>query len=101
MNQLNGTSFYIDTAHSTDDDDYIKKNALVAWIVVTTTGVNGRVVLGDVGSNGPSKLDLRVPEANKSQLFPFRDNPLVFPNGIKVLTLTNAIVTVNLKQTGS
>lgn len=101
MNQVNGSTFYIDTAHATDDDDYLKKNALVAWVSVTTTAANGRIVLGDSGSNNPTKIDLRVPDANRTVLFHFRKSPMLFPNGIKVLTLANAVATAGITQTGS
>lgn len=101
MNQINGSTFYIDTVHSTDADDYVKKNALVAWVSVTTTGVNGRIVLSDVGANNPVKIELRIPEANKTVLFHFRSSPMLFSNGIKVLTLTNAVATAGITQTGS
>lgn len=101
MNQVNGSTFYIDTAHSTDADDYIKKNLLVVWVSVTTTAANGRIVLGDTGTNNPTKIDLRVPDANKTVLFHYRTSPMMFPNGIKVLTLTNAVATAGVTQTGS
>lgn len=101
MNQVNGSTFYIDSAHTTDADDYAKKNALVAWISVTSTAADGRIVLGDVGTNAPTKIDLRVPDANRSVLFHLRESPMMFPNGIKVLSIANAVATVGLKQTGS
>lgn len=100
-NQQNGSTFYIDTAHSTDTDDLEKKNALVSYVVVTATAANGRIVLGDVGSNGATKVDLRVPVSGQSILFHFRNSPMNFPNGIKVLTLANAVATVGITNTGS
>lgn len=100
-NIQNGSTFYVDTAHSTDADDLAKKNTLVSYIIVTSTAANGRIVLGDVGSNAGSKADLRVPEAGKSVMFHFRVSPMNFPNGIKVLTLVNAVATIGMTNTGS
>lgn len=101
-NQLNGTTFYVDSAHgSTTSDDFVKKQCLVSWIIVTATAANARIVLGDVGDNAPVKLDLRVPTNGVSQLFHFRGLNVLFPNGVKVLTLTNAIATIGLTNSGS
>jgi len=99
-NVLNNNTFYIDTAFSSSSDDLVRKNALVAYILVTATAANGRIVLSDVASSPDLKLDLRVATSGASQEFIFVDNPVVFPNGIRVSVLTNAIATIVLRNPG-
>jgi hypothetical protein len=91
-NVLNGNTWFADTVHSNDADDLVRKQTLVTYIIVTTTGANARIVLGDSSGNTATKLDLRVSESGVSKLFRFDGNPVLFPNGIRVLTLTNAVV---------
>src|SRR5262245_48370533 len=99
-NVLNGNTFYIDTQGSTTEDDLVRKQTLVTYITITSTGANGRVVLSDVGTNPTTKIDLRVAVANTSELFRYAEKPLMFPNGIKVSVLTNAVVTVVIANAG-
>lgn len=99
-NVLNGNSFYVDTAFTNAADDLVRKQALVVYVVVTATAANGRIVLSDVGNNPDLKLDLRVPSANSTQPFVFVDNPVIFPNGIRISTLTNAVATIVLRNPG-
>lgn len=96
-NILNGNTFYIDTAGS---EDLVRKQALVAYIVVTATGANARIVLNDVGTNPVVKLDLRVATAGTTEIFRFEEKPLLFPNGIRVSTLTNAVATLVISNPG-
>lgn len=99
-NVLNGNSFYVDTAFTNSADDLVKKQALVVYIAVTATAANGRIVLGDVAASPDLKIDLRVATSGTTQLFSFVDNPVIFPNGIRVITLTNAVATVVLRNPG-
>ncbi len=99
-NVLNNNTFYIDTAFASSADDLVRKNALVAYIIVTATAASGRIVLSDVGASPDLKLDLRVATSGATQEFSFVDNPVVFPNGIRVSTLSNAIATVVLRNPG-
>lgn len=99
-NIQNGNSFYIDTAHVTDADDLTRKNVLVAYVVVTATAANGRIVLGDAGTDPQTKLDLRVAALGTSQLFRYDAAPIIFPNGIRVMTVSNAVATVVFKNAG-
>ena len=99
-NVQNGNSFYIDTAHVTDGDDLTRKNVLVAYVTVTATAANGRIVLGDAGNDPQTKLDLRVVTSGASQVFRYDQAILIFPNGIRVMTLTNAVATVIFKNAG-
>lgn len=99
-NVLNGNTWYVDTVHSTDADDVVRKQALVAYIIVTATGANGRIVLGDSANNPANKLDLRVPVSGTSQIFRFGERPLMFPNGIRCLLISNAVATIVIQNAG-
>lgn len=101
VNQLNGNTFYIDTAFSSSADDLVRSQTLVAYITVTATGANAILTLSDVGANSTqTKLNLRVAASGTTQLFRFPEYPVLFPNGIRVMTLTNAIATVIIKNPG-
>lgn len=100
-NNLNGNSFYVDSAYSTSADDLVRSQALVAYVLVTATAANGRIVLGDVGANSSQiKLDLRVETSGHSEPFRFAENPILFPNGIRVISITNAVATIIIKNSG-
>ncbi len=100
-NILNGNTFYVDSAFTTSADDLIRSQALVAYVVVTATASGGSLVLGDVGANNTQiKLNFKVDVANHSEIFRFAENPVLFPNGIRVLGLTNAIATIIIKNPG-
>lgn len=88
-NRRNGNSFYIDTQYSASTDDLATPNIRVTQIVVSATAANAILVLSDP-TTGDNKAEFRVATSGDSSRFPFYDNPLVFPNGIRVLTLTNA-----------
>ena len=91
-NTRNSNSWYIDTQYSSATDDLSLNQLQVFAIFVTATAANGQVVLGDPVT-GAKKLDLRVPTANQTQMFTFYETPISFPNGIRVLTLANAVAT--------
>lgn len=68
------------------------KRVFVAGVVVTATAASAIVNIQDsAGTN--SLLNLRVATSGETEVFTF-SAPLVFPNGIKVSTLTNAIASV-------
>lgn len=99
-NVLNGNTFKVDTAHTTDSDDLIRKQALVVYIVVRATGANGRIVLSDVGTNPDQKIDLSIPVSGVTEIYPFEACPLIFPNGVRVAVLSNAVATIVLRNPG-
>lgn len=100
-NLLNGNTFYIDTAFASTVDDLVRSQALAAYIVVTATAASGRIVLGDVGANSSQiKLDLRVETSGHTEIFRFPENPVLFPNGIRVISLTNAVASIIIKNPG-
>lgn len=99
-NVLNGNTFYIDSVHSSDSDDLVRKQALIAYIAVTATGANGRIVLTDVGAPSDIKLDLRVEVSGHTELFRFDEVPVIFPNGVRVSVLSNAVATLVIRNSG-
>lgn len=99
-NVLNGNSFYVDTAYSTSADDLVRASVLVSYVIVTTTAANGVVLAGDVAGTSPSKLSLKLAANTSSQIFDFSRRPILFPNGIRVTTLTNCVVTFVLSNQG-
>lgn len=99
-NSLNGNTFYIDSQYSSAEDDLVRKQVLVVYVLLTATSSNARIVLADVGPNPTTKLDLRIDANNSSQCFSFETNPILFPNGIRVTTLSNAVATLSVKSPG-
>jgi hypothetical protein len=100
-NKRNANTWYIDTAHATSADDLAGNNLLVVGIFLTATAANGRVVLADAQGTPVTKLDLRVATSGASQYFDLSSAPVNFPNGISVSTLSNALATAIVKNTGS
>jgi len=93
-NVRNANTFYIDTQHISDPDALDEKNIKANYITLTATAANGRIVLADNNSNEILKLDLRVATSGDTAYFDFSDKPILFPNGIRVKTLSNAVATV-------
>lgn len=91
-NVRNANSYYIDTQYSASEELAVK-NIVVTCVVVTATAASGRIVLAD-SDTATTKLDLRVVTSGASQVFDFSESPIVFPNGIRPVTLTNAVATV-------
>ena len=87
-NVNNGNTRFVDTAA-----DITTKASLVYYVIVTATSANAVVVLSNQG-NSEKKADLRVATSGATQTFDFSANPISFPLGIKVTTLTNAVVTL-------
>lgn len=99
-NTLNGNTFYIDTQHSQDSDALDRKQTLVTYITVTATGANGRIVLGDRTAAASAKIDLRILASGESENFFYDMNPILFPNGIQAILVSNAVATVVIKSPG-
>lgn len=85
----NGNTFYLDNTTDVFEIPQLK----VSHIIVTATAANGRAVFADTTTDAV-KADLRVATSGASQTFRFADQPMVFPNGLQLTTLTNAVVTV-------
>jgi hypothetical protein len=97
-NTRNGNTWYVDTQHSASSDSLAVKGIRVLGVVVTATAANGRIVLSDEQGTPPTKLDLRVATSGDSKHFDFCESPVAFPNGIRPVTLTNAVVTVIIEE---
>ena len=86
-NQQTGNLYYIDSTGS------LAKQALRVYsIVVTATSANAVLQLKDASIAG-TLVDLRVAAAGASQSFFYRDQPLLFPNGLEVVAATNCVAT--------
>lgn len=89
-NVRSGNTHYIDSTGTLTAD----KNDKVAYVVLTASSANAVILLTDAGSGTRSKIDLRVATAGTTQVFDFSEVPLVFSNGVRVGTLTNAVATI-------
>ena len=87
-NLLNGNSFFADTQYSVTTDDLVRASVQVTYITVTAVAANTVLKLGDVQAAAQPKIELRVATAGTTQIFDFSRKPILFPNGIRVLTLT-------------
>jgi hypothetical protein len=88
-NRRRGNIHFVDTAETLST----VKNQRVSAILVTATSANAIVVIQDP-SDSADVLELRVPTSGLTETFNFSQNLLVFPNGIKVSTLTNAKIAI-------
>ncbi len=88
-NARNGNTHYVDTTGVIDSTSNLK----VAGILLTATGANAVAVLQDDSSTPVTKMDIRVAASGSTESFDFSAKPIVFPNGLRVSTLTNALLT--------
>ena len=88
-NAFNANTFYIDTTGTLAATDA----HLIHYVIVTATSANAVLVLQDVATS-TNKLNLRVATSGESKQFDFALFPLRFEGGVKVTTLTNALVTL-------
>lgn len=87
-NVVSGNSSYIDSVGT------IKSSSInLVGVLLTATAANAQLVLSDPSGN-TKKMDLRVATAGASQFFDFSASPVLFPAGVKALTVTNAIATL-------
>ena len=91
-NAINGNSVYVDTTGALDISK--PQNVKVTGVILTATAASAQLVLQDNASTAVNKLDVRVATDESSQFFDFSMTPIVFPNGIKVSALTNALATI-------
>jgi hypothetical protein len=98
-NTRSANTWYVDTQYSAAADDLDVKNLVVTLVVVSATAATGRIVLSDITTSAV-KLDLLVATSGATQVFDFSDSPIIFSNGIRVTTLSNAVATVIGKPTG-
>lgn len=94
-NERNSNTVYIDSTGDISDT----KNSRVVYVLLTATAANAELVLKDQVTTD-NKIDLRLAISGDSKLFRFSDAPLVFPNGINIGTLTNALATLVIRNQG-
>lgn len=97
-NVRNSNSFYIDTQSAVDADNLAVKGLAVAYVALTATAANGRLVLQDLTATPTTKIDLRVEVSGHTEVFSFEMFPILFPNGIKPSVLSNAVATLVFKE---
>lgn len=90
-NTDSGNIWYVDTQYASAADDLAYKVNILT-IIVTSTAANGRIVVSDPVT-AHTRLDLRVPTSGATQVFDFSNSPITCSNGIRILTLSNAVVT--------
>ncbi len=66
----------------------------VAQFLVTATAASAVVVITDNAASPKNKLNLKLATDGETKQFDFSDSPLSFPAGLRVGTLTNAILMV-------
>lgn len=96
-NVRSANTFYIDTVHSSSSDDLVIKNIKLIYLIISATSANAQIVLADA-TTGDKKVDLRAATSGSSYYVRFDENPVVFANGIKVATLTNAVATAVIEE---
>lgn len=103
-NVRNANTIFIDTASDSGNTsvgttgNFDIPNIKITGIVITSTGANATLVLKDV-KTGATKIRVSLATSTESKQFLFEVDPLVFPNGIAPTTLTNAEVTLIVKET--
>lgn len=94
-NESNANTVYIDSIGDISNT----RNSRVLYVLLTATAANAELVLKDQVTTD-NKADFRVAISGDSKLFRFSDGPLVFPNGINIATLTNALATLVVRSQG-
>lgn len=87
-NVVSANTAYVDTAA-----DVTSYKIKVTQIILTPTAANAILVLSDTVSTN-KKLDLRAATSGQSLIVDLNATPMLFEGGLKVATLTNAIVTL-------
>lgn len=94
-NTRRGNLIYIDTTASAAED---RINQKVAYVILTATAASASLILEETsGSGDVVRFDKA---AAGTEVFPFPDRPMVFPTGIYVKTLTNAVATLVMTEGG-
>lgn len=91
-NTTSGNVIYVDSTGNLTTDT----NKRIAYVSVTATAANGRIVIRETNNSNPIKLDLRVVTSGTTQVFDFSRKPIVFTTGINVGTLSNAVASIIL-----
>lgn len=94
-----GNSIFVDSTGTLTGAT--EKNSLVAYVIVTATAASAILKLGDPSLTANNlKIDLRVATSGLTQIFDFSATPIVFPNGVSAITVTNCNACIVLKGAG-
>ncbi len=97
-NAVNGNTMKMDTT----GDVLIRKNILITSLVVVATANSAIFELQDSdGSTFVDKIRVDVDVANKTEPLDLVNSPIVFPNGVRVKTVTNCEATAIFKRQGN
>ena len=97
-NVVNGNTMKMDTI----GDVLIRKNILITSITVVATANAAIFELQDSdGSTFVDKIRIDVDVANKTEPLDLVNSPMVFPNGVRVKTVTNCEATATWKRQGN
>lgn len=91
-NAINGNTIYVDTTGSIGLSS--PQGVVLSHVIVTATAASAQIVIRDDATSPVNKLDLRVPTSGDSKQYDFSDRPIVFPEGIEIGTVTNAVATL-------
>jgi hypothetical protein len=92
-NVVNGNTLYIDSTGTA----VTQKDVFITHVTLTATSASAVLLLRDL-TTAANKADLRVATSGATEVFDFSDNPMRFPNGIVVQTLTNCVATCHLAR---
>lgn len=94
MNSNN--TWYVDTAGNLGSD----KSVAVSYVIITATGASATAVLRDQ-QTGDLKLNLGVPTSGDMKIIDLSRNPIIFPNDIRVDSISNAVLTIVVSRKGA
>lgn len=77
-----------------------EKSVAVSYIVMTSTAANGTASLRDQ-QTGDKKLDLGVVASGDTKILDFSRNPIIFPNDIRVDSISNLTLTIVVTRKGA
>lgn len=95
-NVSNSNSIFVDSTGALSIGT--NQNIKIAYIVMTTTAATGSATLQDDAPAPVDKLIIKEAIADKTIRLNFADNPINFPNGIRISALSNATLTLILRR---
>lgn len=92
-----GNTIYLD---SSSDSGFTTSNKVrLKRIVLTATSSNGTIAIKDNGQDS-LMIDVREPTSGVTRDIDLGRTPILIPNGIKLGTLSNCVVTLILEDEG-
>lgn len=99
-NVRRGNTWWIDATGALGSATSNVKTLLYS-VVITPTSANAILKLQDNSSTAQDLVEFRAATSGDSKTFDFSRKPIVFPNGIKVATVTNCNAAVVVEGGGS